>query len=435
MMKITTQKFSIRLIFVGLVIIVLSLILFLWKETFVDIGSKINSEKIAQYGDFIGGIVGSIFSLAGVVLFFVALKEQREDFKTNTEVLQLQKQELILQRKELEETRGVFEEQSKLMLKQQNDATFFNLLANHRQMIESLKQGRPKPIPGSRSNKMERYLTEAVSGYEILDDIYNDLYEYIDYWIHVYVEKRFDRQIVLNVKPIEMLIKYVAPRMVFNSITHLVNYIEEKFEEKDKEFYLETLKASLTDAEKFFYDAYIIHNVNPFKEKPRDLGFYSNELNFGYKNPNDWSVPLLNINHFASKGDNGKGGVTVRHDDKTSVFSVKFHFCEENNPESFKEIQIQNLKKGESDTSVYLEDVFPNKYFEIEKDDFTHLNNYDFYLVFTLLNDERNYNIVFKLNLESENRIGIKKRDRIRMNGNAAIVEDLEILNRLIEIQ
>jgi hypothetical protein len=53
----------------------------------------------------------------------------------------LQKEELSLQRKELEDTRKVFIEQSGLMKQQQNISVFFNMIENHRSFIKSLIQG------------------------------------------------------------------------------------------------------------------------------------------------------------------------------------------------------------------------------------------------------------------------------------------------------
>ena len=61
-------------------------------------GKKINIEDTAQIGDFIGGILGPIWSLTGVVLFYLALRYQRED-------LELQRTELKDTRKEFESNR------------------------------------------------------------------------------------------------------------------------------------------------------------------------------------------------------------------------------------------------------------------------------------------------------------------------------------------
>lgn len=110
----------------GLVVIVLTILVYLifgdWKF------SKIPDESIiGQFGDFIGGFIGSMFSLAGVILFYVALKEQRKDISINQENIRLQTSaleqqvnEFQAQKTELEETRKVYEEQTLLIREQTN---------------------------------------------------------------------------------------------------------------------------------------------------------------------------------------------------------------------------------------------------------------------------------------------------------------------------
>lgn len=75
----------------------------------IENGEKINEQLTGVIGDFVGGIVGTIWSFAGVVLFFLALR--------------LQSRELSLQLEELKDTREVFQSQ-------QFENTFFNLLKN-----------------------------------------------------------------------------------------------------------------------------------------------------------------------------------------------------------------------------------------------------------------------------------------------------------------
>lgn len=93
-----------------------------WNFTFLG---KINEEKIGQFGDFVGGVIGSLFALVGVILYYVALKEQRKDLKMNqnslslqTEALNQQVEEFKAQERELRETRAVYEKQTKLFEKQ-----------------------------------------------------------------------------------------------------------------------------------------------------------------------------------------------------------------------------------------------------------------------------------------------------------------------------
>ncbi len=50
----------------------------------------INSEKAGQTGDFVGGIVGSIFTLVGIVLLYETLSLQRQEFIESRKVFQTQ---------------------------------------------------------------------------------------------------------------------------------------------------------------------------------------------------------------------------------------------------------------------------------------------------------------------------------------------------------
>lgn len=72
---------------------------------------------LGMVGEFLGGTVGSIWALAGVILFFLALIYQ--------------KRELALQRMELHESRKIMESQSKTIAIQQFENTFFQLLNFH----------------------------------------------------------------------------------------------------------------------------------------------------------------------------------------------------------------------------------------------------------------------------------------------------------------
>lgn len=76
-----------------------------------------NVETLGIMGEFLGGTVGSIWALAGVMLFFLALIYQ--------------KRELSLQREELKESRKIMENQSATIAIQQFENTFFQLLKFH----------------------------------------------------------------------------------------------------------------------------------------------------------------------------------------------------------------------------------------------------------------------------------------------------------------
>ncbi len=133
-------------IILGSIIITLAVLLFLWNETStLSISNQINSEKFAQIGDFIGGIVGTLWALAGVLLFYLALREQRKDIQINQETLKTQItalnqqiKEFRLQTEELEQTRNVFQEQSKTLRVQTFENTFFQLLLLNQEIVDKL---------------------------------------------------------------------------------------------------------------------------------------------------------------------------------------------------------------------------------------------------------------------------------------------------------
>lgn len=114
-----SEKTGINLTFFGAIFIVVAAIIFIGFESYI------NEEKTGQFGDFIGGIIGSLFSLIGVILFYVALMEQRKDININHENLKIQSnalkqqvEEFKAQKEELIETRKVYEEQTNLFREQ-----------------------------------------------------------------------------------------------------------------------------------------------------------------------------------------------------------------------------------------------------------------------------------------------------------------------------
>ncbi|MFN1215791.1 putative phage abortive infection protein [Chryseobacterium kwangjuense] len=130
------ERTASKVVIFGLMITLLMLLLFLIKGSWnFSFSESIGEDKIGQFGDFVGGFVGTLFSLVGVILFYVSLKEQRADFRTNQDALenqleafQQQIKEFELQREELSETRKIFEQQTKTMKNQQFESSFYSLL-------------------------------------------------------------------------------------------------------------------------------------------------------------------------------------------------------------------------------------------------------------------------------------------------------------------
>lgn len=85
------------------------------KELYLDPGNR--EGVLGQFGEFIGGIVGSLWALAGVFLFFATLTYQKREFE--------------LQRFELHKTQKIFQ--------QQNFSTLYiSFIQKHNDIIDGL---------------------------------------------------------------------------------------------------------------------------------------------------------------------------------------------------------------------------------------------------------------------------------------------------------
>ncbi|MCC3817976.1 putative phage abortive infection protein [Vibrio parahaemolyticus] len=159
------------------------IVMFLWNEQ-IDTNVEIDNGKFGTFGDFFGGVFGSMWSLAGVVLFYLALKEQRSDFKTNSnalikqiEALEIQTDEFKLQREELTQTRNVFVEQSKILKQQRFENTYFSLLDLFSSIVSDLNNRSPNgdffgeiksdlnkkscPLPSSNRNAIREHYVDV----------------------------------------------------------------------------------------------------------------------------------------------------------------------------------------------------------------------------------------------------------------------------------
>lgn len=68
------------LIVSGIIILIVSTLLFAFKTTAIDFSASLRTDIFSHYGSLVGGLVGSLFSLAGVFLLILNLKGQERDF-------------------------------------------------------------------------------------------------------------------------------------------------------------------------------------------------------------------------------------------------------------------------------------------------------------------------------------------------------------------
>lgn len=78
------QIYTLRIFgFLSLAISLLMLYLFIWHNKEVSVNFPIATDQVGQYGDFVGGVIGTIFS---VVLLYFTLTLQRKDSEKNSYV-------------------------------------------------------------------------------------------------------------------------------------------------------------------------------------------------------------------------------------------------------------------------------------------------------------------------------------------------------------
>lgn len=108
---LTFEKWAIILIVIGILIIAAFFII-AWLKGVSFLGVY-DPNVTGSIGDFIGGIVGSLWALAGVLFFYVALRYQKDEFQ--------------LQREELEKTRYILNTQLSTLKKEQFENSFFKI--------------------------------------------------------------------------------------------------------------------------------------------------------------------------------------------------------------------------------------------------------------------------------------------------------------------
>ncbi len=176
-----TEKVSKIFIWIGLAIVIIGIILFFNGEELFQWDKEIKADKVAQLGDFVGGVAGALWALAGVILFYVALEKQKES-------LSFQIKEFKLQSQELRETRAIFKEQSDTQKLMQYETTFYNLIDLLQKIVNDIniqitttKMVKPgyyigSPLTDYQEHPAEyQHLINTIKGRECIKKIYEDI--------------------------------------------------------------------------------------------------------------------------------------------------------------------------------------------------------------------------------------------------------------------
>lgn len=269
-----SERNSKNLIIIGVALAILGAILFVWNFKYLP-NQDVDSEKIAQFGDYFSGIIGSIWSLAGVILFYVALQEQRRDIEINRVALEKQIEEFELQRAELSETREVFKEQSETLKVQRFENTFFQLLNLHHEIVNNLYL------------ELQFYRRGEYKSREVFKASVNTIKDSFNDYDQVFEYGKMGEQILVKQYNLEDLeeVKFLINKHYsqyyfeetnqllshyFRSLYHIFKFIHksELINDDKKQFYATLLRAQLSSDELFLL---LYNSLNPSLGYPNFL--------------------------------------------------------------------------------------------------------------------------------------------------------------------
>lgn len=128
---ISYERVAFFFIWVGIALVVFHIILFYWDNLLLSIASRETLQSLGQFGEYMVSMIGAFWSLASIILFYETLKFQRNELK-------LQRHELELNRNELLEQTQQLRDQNKLMMVQNVENTYFQLLMFHNEILKDI---------------------------------------------------------------------------------------------------------------------------------------------------------------------------------------------------------------------------------------------------------------------------------------------------------
>ncbi len=218
--------------------------------------------SISELGTILGGTSGIFASLAS--LFFVlenlemqrkTISQQQLSIEKQQISIDLQSEELKNQILEMKESNEYFKQQTETLKTQTSESAFFQLLDNHRSLVNSLNFGDENGYPGltkyykNLKQNAEKFCQAAFTG-DVFKPEFSTFYPL--------------RTLSYQIENVEQL---------YNNIYHLIKLI--RFKLSDSVFYHETFYNSLSKAEKYILGLYVVN------EKNEELNIFHNDV-FNY---------------------------------------------------------------------------------------------------------------------------------------------------------
>ncbi|MBS1775081.1 MAG: putative phage abortive infection protein [Bacteroidetes bacterium] len=234
---------------IGFVVFVSSFIIFKYNDT-LDFSKKVNDEKFGNLGSLIGGTVGALWSLVGVILFYITLRMQRKE-------LAFQREELELTRGELQGQKEQMIQQNATLIQQRFESTFFQLLTLHHQIVNTMD--------------IRRQGTITQQGRDVFKSRYSDIKREIS---------RLSTQLEIE----ETYLKFYKAYQTdfghyFRNLYHILKFINKSnLTPKEKYKYSTLVRAQLSSDEllMIFYNCLSKNGIEKFKPLIEDYHFFKN---------------------------------------------------------------------------------------------------------------------------------------------------------------
>ncbi|MFZ1320005.1 MAG: putative phage abortive infection protein [Ignavibacteria bacterium] len=233
-------KFCIFLIVLGFAVGILGIFIF-------EMNGKDEFEK---FGNFSAGTVASIWSLAGIVLIYIAFLGQKLELLYQKEELQLNRKELEENRKVMTEQKREFELQNKTLQKQSFENLFFQLIRNYSDIVNSM---------------FYKSSVETSTGKDYFKSVYNELLRLKSNWDDRTAANEEER---INIAFMEFYEKFEGELgNYFRNLYYILKCINTS-DSEDKKMYSNILRAQLTNYQLalLFYDCLSDFGRDHFKE-------------------------------------------------------------------------------------------------------------------------------------------------------------------------
>lgn len=225
---------------VFIVIGIIAIIVIFFTSSFDEFFDK-DKHSINEYAELIGGVVGSLWALAGVLLFYASLASQQKDIEEQRNLLVRQIDEVVKQTDE-------FRKQSDIQAKQQYENTYFQLLRFHNEIITSIVLEISDVDFTTGTNKIRQ-----INGRKSFVEYYDIYKRFFNTQLEILMTGELTVPIIQRIVDNsyrQFFDEYQADLgHYFRNLYNILYFIDNLQDEEKSKFYLELLHAQLSNFE------------------------------------------------------------------------------------------------------------------------------------------------------------------------------------------